>query len=118
MEGLKSLLADLTKVEGINSAVVVGRDGFVIESSDAKNVVDVEAIGAVISTGTGASEMMGKELAIGELQQSMVEFKNGIVLTSLLGREAVLAVLADLSANLGNIRYQVKKRAPEIQRAL
>ena len=31
MPSLKNQLNDLVKVEGINAAVVVGRDGFVIE---------------------------------------------------------------------------------------
>lgn len=117
MSNLKSLLTELTQVEGINTAVVVGRDGFIIDRAG-NGVVDVEAVGAVISTGIGSSEIMGKELGVGTMTQGMIEYQNGIIMTSLVGNDAVLAVVADLKANLGNVRYQVKKRAPEVQRVL
>jgi len=118
MAKLKDLLIDLAKVEGINAAVVVGRDGFVIEGVSDNSSMDIEAVGAVISTGIGSAEMMGRELAVGVMTQALVEYKNGILVTSLLGRDAVLAAVADLSANLGNVRYQIKKRCPEIESSL
>jgi predicted regulator of Ras-like GTPase activity (Roadblock/LC7/MglB family) len=114
MANLKAQLNDLVKVEGINTAVVVGRDGFVIEGISTVGRMDIEAVGAVISTGIGTSEVMGRELNVGAMSQGMVEYDNGILVMSFLGRDAVLAVVADLSANLGNVRYQVKKRTPEI----
>ncbi len=118
MASLKSQLADLLKVEGINAAVVVGRDGFVIEGLSDGTDLDIEAVGAVVSTGLGAAEMMGRELGVGTMSVGMVEYKTGIIEMSLLGREAVLAVVADTKANLGNVRYQVKKRMQEIEAAL
>jgi predicted regulator of Ras-like GTPase activity (Roadblock/LC7/MglB family) len=118
MASLKSQLADLLKVEGINAAVVVGRDGFVIEGLSDAGDLDIEAVGAVVSTGLGAAEMMGRELGVGTMSVGMVEYKNGVIEMSLLGREAVLAVVADTKANLGNIRYQVKKRTQDIEASL
>lgn len=117
MSNLKDLLSDLTKVEGISTAVVASRDGFVIEGvSGGKG--DMEAVGAVISAGVGSSEVMGRELSVGEMTQSMVEYAGGAIVTTFLGTDAVLAIVTDLKANLGNVRYQVKKRAPEIEKAL
>ncbi len=117
MSGLKEMLTELTRVEGVSSAVVVSRDGFLIDGAG-NGSVDSEAIGAVISSGIGSSEVMGRELGIGDMSQGMLEFDQGVIMTSLLGTEAILAVVADLRANLGNVRYQVKKRSPEVQRAL
>jgi hypothetical protein len=117
MATIKGLLNELVRVEGINTAVVVGRDGFVIEG-EAKGRADMEAVGAVISTGIGASEVMGSSLSVGEMTQGMVEYRDGVIVMGLLGRKAVLAVVADTQANLGNVRYQVKQRAPEIERSL
>lgn len=118
MAGLKAQLNDLVKVEGINTAVVVGRDGFVIDGVSSGNAFDVEAVGAIISTGVGTSEMMGRELSVGAMSQGMVEYKDGVIVMSFLGSDAILAVVANLSANLGNVRYQVKKRSPEILASL
>jgi len=118
MPSVKNLLSDMLRVEGINAAVVVGRDGFVIEGMTSGGRLDIEAVGAVISTGVGSSEVMGESLKVGEMTQAMVEYKDGVIVTSLLGRAAVLAVVADARCNLGNVRYQMKQRAPEIERAL
>jgi len=118
MPGVKQKLSDLLKVEGINTAVVVGRDGFVIDGLTNGASMDVEAIGAVISTGVGTAEVMGRELKVGSMSQGMMEYKDGIIVMSFLGREAILACVADSNANLGNVRYQIKKLSPEIQAAI
>ena len=59
-------------MEGVSAAVVVGRDGFVIESA-VSGKVDIEALGAMASTGLGTSEAMGSTLGKGELLQMLVE---------------------------------------------
>ena len=118
MTKLKDLLGDLGKVEGISAAVVVSRDGFVIEGVTHNGKLDSEAVGAVISAGIGSSQVMGSELNVGQLTQMMIEFKDGVIVVSFLGDAAVLATVADLTANLGNVRYQVKKRAGAIEAAL
>ncbi len=118
MSNLKKLLDELLDVDGINTAVIVGRDGFVMEGASNGKSIDQEAVGAVISTGIGATEVMGRELDVGDITQGMLEYKNGIIVTGFLGSEAILAIVADLKANLGNVRHQVKKYTPEIERAL
>ncbi len=118
MANLKELLKEMVTVEGVTTAVVVGRDGFVIEGTTSAGTMDIEAVGAVVSTGIGSSEVMGRELNVGRMTQGLVEYENGIITISFLGKDAILAVVADLNANLGNVRYQVKKRTPEIQAAL
>ena len=117
MATMKGLLNELVRVEGINAAVVVGRDGFVIEG-ETNGRLDMEAVGAVISTGIGSAEVMGSALAVGEMTQGMVEYRDGVIVMGLLGNKAVLAVVAGKQANLGNVRYQVKQRAPELERSL
>jgi predicted regulator of Ras-like GTPase activity (Roadblock/LC7/MglB family) len=118
MANLKDLLRELVNVEGINSAVVVGRDGFVIDGTTAGTNLDIDAVGAVISTGIGSSEVMGRELEVGQMTQGMVEYDEGLIVMALLGVEAILAVVADLNANLGNVRFQIKKRLRDIERSL
>jgi uncharacterized protein len=118
MANLKQQLEDLIKVEGISTAVVVGRDGFVIDGATNGAGMDIEAVGAVISTGVGTAEIMGKELKVGTMSQGMVEYSDGIIVMNFLGKEAILACVAGTNANLGNVRYQIRKREPEIQAAL
>jgi len=118
MANLKSLLNDLVKVEGINAAVVVGRDGFVIEGISTDGKLDIETVGAVISTGLGSSEMMGKELSVGALTQSMIEFDQGVLVMGTLGNDSLLCLVCQPGSNLGNVRLQMKKRSPDLASAL
>jgi len=71
---LKRILGDLAKVEGVNAAAIVGRDGFVIEHV-ANIQVDMDALGAMASTSVGTSEAMGIELGKGNFEQVMVELE-------------------------------------------
>ena len=118
MADLRDLLSRLARVEGITAAVLVSRDGFVIESAGIGADLDAEALGAVISSSISVIEDAGRELKAGDLNQAMLEYENGIVMISLVGSDAILAVKAGLRLNLGNIRYQVKKITPELLRVM
>ena len=43
---LKQILGEFLKIDGVSAAVVVGRDGFVIESA-ASGKMDIDALGAM-----------------------------------------------------------------------
>jgi predicted regulator of Ras-like GTPase activity (Roadblock/LC7/MglB family) len=114
---LKPLLEDFLKVEGVSAAVVVGRDGFVIESA-VSGKVDIEALGAMASTGLGTSEAMGGSLGQGALQQVLVEFEKGPIILSPLSADELIAIVADNVSNVGRIRYEIKKNRERIIAAL
>jgi len=114
LAALKQVLMELVRVEGIATAVVVSRDGFVIDGASNGNSLDLEAVGAVVSAGIGSNIAMGKELHVGAIQQSMAEYEKGFIVATLLGEAGALAVVADLKANLGHVRYHVKKHAAVI----
>jgi predicted regulator of Ras-like GTPase activity (Roadblock/LC7/MglB family) len=114
---LKPLLEEFLKVEGVSAAVVVGRDGFVIESA-VSGKVDIEALGAMASTGLGTSEAMGNTLGKGELSQMLVELEKGPIILSPLSTDELIAIVADTTANVGRIRYELKKNKERIVAAL
>src|SRR5262245_31020889 len=111
---LKQLLTDLVKVDGITTAVLVSRDGFVIDGASNGNSLDLEVVGAVVSAGIGSNIAIGKELHVGDIRQSMTEYEKGFIVATVLGEAGALAVVADLKANLGHVRYHVKKHAAMI----
>ena len=118
MANLKSVLKEITELEGINAAVVVNRDGFMIEGVMKNSQIDVEYMAAIISAGIGSSEQMARQLELGGLNITMVECENGVVVVVLIGDDAIMAVVADLKANLGAIRYQLKKKLVDVKNAL
>ena len=114
---LKQILGEFLKIDGVTAAVVVGRDGFVIESA-VSGKMDIDALGAMASTGMGTSEAMGKELGKGELHQMLVELNNGPIIMSPLSADELIAVVAGNEANVGRIRYELKKNKERLVAAL
>lgn len=114
---LKQILSEFLKLDGVSAAVVVGRDGFVIESA-VSGKIDIEALGAMASTGMGTSEAMGMELGKGQLNQMLVELQEGPILLSPLSPDELIAIVADNGANIGRIRYELKKNRERIIAAL
>lgn len=114
---LKQVLGEFLKIEGVSAAVVVGRDGFVIESA-VSGKMDIDALGAMASTGMGTSEAMGKELGKGEISQMLVELEKGPIIMSPLSPDEIIAIVADSIANVGRIRYELKKNKERLIAAL
>ncbi|HOT03324.1 MAG TPA: roadblock/LC7 domain-containing protein [Methanolinea sp.] len=114
---LKQILGEFLKIDGVTAAVVVGRDGFVIESA-VSGKIDIDALGAMASTGMGTSEAMGKELGKGELHQMLVELDHGPIIMSPLSGDELIAVVAGNEANIGRIRYELKKNKERLVAAL
>jgi hypothetical protein len=117
MSEIGSVLKALAATDGVDAVVCVGHDGFVIDSVAGRGV-DPDAIGAMVSTGLGAAVSVGRELSVGILSQAMMEYEKGVVIIASIGSDAVLAVLARTDASLGNVRLQVRKRIPELEKAL
>lgn len=118
MGSLKESVRRIAQIDGVTTAAVVARDGFLIEGQSSDGRLDAEAVGAVISTGIGSSEVMGNELGAGEMAQALIEFRSGSILIAPLGTDAILAVVTGPDVNIGNVRFQLKRRIPEIEETL
>ena len=114
---LKQILEEFLQGEGVTAAVVVGRDGFVIESA-ISGKMDMDAIGAMVSTGLGSAEAMGRELKKGEIIQTLVEMDQGPIILSPLTAGEMIAIVANTTANSGHIRYDLKKNRERLIAAL
>lgn len=108
-------LREINSTDGVHETLVVGRDGFVIEHVGDMNA---DEVGAILSTAIGAVEAMGRDSGQGRLEEVMAEYEDGIILLAPIGAEAVLGVVARHEANLGRVRYEVKKRLKDLERNL
>ncbi len=115
MNELQNLLTEFTNIPGVNTVCLVGRDGFLLESV-ALSGIDAEMIGAIASSGFGASEAMGNQLEKGGMSMTMVEYEKGPVIFSPVGEEAFMVIIAERDANLGMIRLKIKKHAKNIEK--
>jgi predicted regulator of Ras-like GTPase activity (Roadblock/LC7/MglB family)/DNA-binding response OmpR family regulator len=114
MTEIQKILAEFTSIEGVHTACLVGRDGFLLDSL-ARPGIDAEMIGAIASSGFGSAESMGNQLAQGDLRMTMFEFANGPVMFAPVGEDAFLVIVADQETNLGWIRISIKKNANKIR---
>lgn len=116
MTDIQKILAEFTNIEGVHTACLVGRDGFLLDSI-ARSGIDAEMIGAIASSGFGSAESMGNQLGQGDLNMTMLEYTEGPVMFAPVGSEAFLVIVADKDTNLGWIRLTIKKNSKVIEKA-
>jgi predicted regulator of Ras-like GTPase activity (Roadblock/LC7/MglB family) len=118
MTDLRTVLAELARVDGVAAALVVGRDGFLIGGVSAEEDLDLEDVGAVTASAVGASEILSADLRRGQLVSVMLEYEGGVVVVAPAGPEAMLVVVTTGSATLGRVRLEVRKRRAAVVEAL
>ncbi|MCK4270876.1 MAG: roadblock/LC7 domain-containing protein [Methanogenium sp.] len=114
---LKQILSEFLKLDGVSAAVVAGRDGFVIESAVSGDI-DLDALGAMASTGLGTSEAMSRELGKEVMNQIIIELEEGPILISPISEDELIAIVAQQGVNVGRLRYELKKKRDRIVAAL
>ncbi|WP_240194432.1 response regulator [Desulfopila inferna] len=115
MTEIQKILAEFTNIDGVHTACLVGRDGFLLDSL-ARTGIDAEMIGAIASSGFGSAEAMGTQLGQGELNMTMLEYAEGPVMFAPVGEDAFLVIVADKDTNLGWIRIAIKKNSAKIEK--
>lgn len=115
-KSVKEALEDFLRIEGVTAVAIVGRDGFVIESAS-RIKLDPDALGAVVASAIGASEMVGKDFSMGKLEQYLLEFEMGKAIIAAAGND-ILVLTTDTTAVIGSVRYAVKKGIDGLARLL
>ncbi|GCE49017.1 hypothetical protein EI42_01530 [Thermosporothrix hazakensis] len=118
MVDLKQTLSRFLSVPGVRQAILVGRDGLLIEGLTREGKEDMEAVGAITTSGLSAAEALGREIARGSVVGVLMEYEHGIVSIDPLGDFALLVTLLDNASVIGRVRHMVKASRSEILEAL
>lgn len=118
MVDLKQTLSRFLAIPGVRQAILVGRDGLLIEGLTRDGKDDMEAIGAIMSSGLSTADALGQEISRGSVVGVLVEFENGLVSVDPLGDFALMVTLSDNASNIARIRHVVKASRNEILEAL
>ena len=118
MIDLKQALNRFIAIPGLRQAILVGRDGLMIEGLTREGKEDIEAVGAIATTGLSMAEALGKEIARGSLVGVIAEYEHGFVSVDPLGDFALLVTLFDNASLIGRVRQLVKTSRNEILEAL
>lgn len=118
MVDLKQVLNRFLTIPGVRQAILVGRDGLLIEGATREGKEDIEALGAITSTGLSTAEALGRGIARGGVVGVIMEYEHCVVSVDPLGDFAFLVTLSDNAANIGQVRHLVKSSRNEILETL
>ncbi|RQW87213.1 MAG: DUF4388 domain-containing protein [Geobacter sp.] len=111
--GSTEVMNDLLEVPGVDAVVVVGRDGFVIESAGSSARVNIDELGASLAHSINGIEEMGSELNVNKFQDMFIEYGRAVIMCRPVG-DAVAAIITPDASKLGIIRHKTKKLFEEL----
>jgi predicted regulator of Ras-like GTPase activity (Roadblock/LC7/MglB family) len=113
MASIRDLVAALRQREGVDAAIVLGRDGLLIDSQVVEGL-DPEDLAARIPPIIGPSDELGTAIGRGEIITAVLEHRQGVVIISALSAEAILVVLVQPTANIGQLLYELRRNRQHI----
>ena len=113
MASVRDLVAAIRQRDGVEAAVVLGRDGLLIDSQ-AMDGVDPEDLAARIPPILAAADDLGAAGGRGEMVTAVLEHAGGLALVSALNADAVLFVMLSPSANVGQLLYELRRNRGHI----
>ncbi len=117
-EMILSVLSDLNGSSAdITASAVISTDGLIIASLLPAQL-DEDRVGAMNAAMLTLGDRSSTELGCGALEQVMVKGKDGYILMTHAGADAVLSVLARPTAKLGLIFLDARRAAENIAKLI
>jgi len=92
---------------GVLEAIAVSSDGLLMAMSASRSLDNAERLAAVVSGITSLSGGAASWYALGALNRVIVDMAEGYLLIASISVGSVLGVIADRSANLGTVAYEM-----------
>jgi predicted regulator of Ras-like GTPase activity (Roadblock/LC7/MglB family) len=109
MSAIRDLLTALRGRPGVDAAIVVGRDGLVIDDASSQGV-DQERIAAHLPALLYAGDAVGRAADRGSLVTLVAEHeRGGLAILSILSQDVALLVLLDPSADAGPLVQELRR---------
>jgi predicted regulator of Ras-like GTPase activity (Roadblock/LC7/MglB family) len=105
---IRDLVESIRQRAGVDAAIVVGRDGLLIDGRGGEGV-DTEAIAAHAPALIASAESLGDASRRGALTAAVLEYPGGLAIVSVLSTEAILLVLARQEADLGGLLFELRR---------
>jgi len=113
MPTIRELVRAIAQRDGVEAAVVLGRDGLLIEgrTSDA---LDGEHLAALAPAVVSAADSVGETASRGAFITAVLEFAHGVALISSLNADALLLVMVHPGANVGSLLFDLRRHRANI----
>ena len=125
MPSIRDLVAAIRQREGVEAAVILGRDGLLIDGQSIPGL-DAEDLAAripaialltlmtVLHSIIGPADELGAAANRGPLTTAVLEHRDGLAVVSVLSSDAVLFVLVRPQANIGQLLFELRRNREHI----
>ena len=108
MASIRELVEAIRGRAGVEAAVVLGRDGLLIDGHGVPGV-DVEDLAARIPAIVSPADEIGSSFGRGALTTAVLEHERGVTVVSAMSAEALLVVLLAPDADLAPLLYELRR---------
>jgi predicted regulator of Ras-like GTPase activity (Roadblock/LC7/MglB family) len=113
MATIRDLVAAIRQREGVEAAIVLGRDGLLIDGQ-ALAGLDTENIAAHVPPVIAAADQFASASSRGELRTAVLEHADGLAVVSVLSQDALLLVIMQPTANLSQLLFELRRNREHI----
>lgn len=113
MPTIRDLVSALRLRDGVDAAIVLGRDGLLIDGASTAPL-DPEGLAAHVPPMALAAVEMGLASQRGDFALMVLEYAAGSVVVTALSSDAYLLVLLRPSANLASLLYELRRHRAHI----
>lgn len=113
MATIRDVVEALTRRDGVDAVVVVGRDGLAIDART-KDGVDAESVAALLPSVINTMTQLGQAGARGDFGTGVLEFGQGLAVVAVLHADALLVVLVQPSTNVGQLLLDLRRHRSAI----
>src|SRR5436190_1492154 len=113
MATIRDVVEALSRSNGVDAVVVVGRDGLPIDSRVA-NGVDAESVAALLPSAIKQMAQLGDGGGRGDFNTAVLEFSRGLAIVAVLNAEALLIVLVQPATNVGALLFDLRRHRTAI----
>jgi predicted regulator of Ras-like GTPase activity (Roadblock/LC7/MglB family) len=106
-------VAAIRRRDGVEAAVVLGRDGLLIDGQAVPGL-DAEHIAARIPSIIAPADDLASALGRGALMTAVLEYQRGLAVVSALSSEALLLVLVRPGGNVGQLLFELRRNREQI----
>jgi predicted regulator of Ras-like GTPase activity (Roadblock/LC7/MglB family) len=113
MPTIRDLVSALRGRDGVDAAIVLGRDGLLIDGKSAAPL-DPEGLAAFVPPMALAAIDLGLAAQRGDFGLMVLEYGSGNAVVTALSHEAYLLVLLQPTANLASLLYELRRYRTQI----
>jgi predicted regulator of Ras-like GTPase activity (Roadblock/LC7/MglB family) len=113
LASIRDLVAAIRQREGVEAAVVLGRDGLLIDGQTVPGL-NPEDIAARIPPIIGPADELGATLNRGDLLTAVLEHRHGVAIVSAISSDVFLFVLVNQHANIGQLLFELRRNRDHI----